>query len=192
MTRITICAVVLLLAPTVCSSQIGTSIAGARDAIVRGKYAYAAEDLEELARRDTSGEARTYLATARMYRDRRFYDSLEDFGEAFAAGGGASFIVAHSHEVMSDAEVVNVCRGWLHFRSGRVEFESSESGHAFAVTAAEVREVDTNRLARGLFHIRIGDRKWNFRTRTATRDEAQLVVAIYSKCVRSAAALGDR
>jgi hypothetical protein len=189
---VTVAAVVFSV-PTVSLSQGIPSIASARDAIERGRYANAVEDLEELvATGGQKAELLTFLATARMYRDRRFYDSLAEFGDAFEAGGGASFLVAHSHEALSDSEVVDVCRGWLHLRSGTVEYQSSDSGHSFRVTSAEIGEFETNRLSKSIFHVRIGGKVWNFRPRTARKDEAQLVTTVFEKFVRRGPSPGDR
>lgn len=191
--RLLILATVLLSFAASALSQGTPTVASARDAIERGRYEIAVEDLMELSGGGkTNPEALTFLATARMYRDRRFYDSFKEFGGAFAAGGGASFVVAHSHEALSDAEVVNVCRGWLHLRLGTVEFESSESGHSFRVASADIEEIEPNKLSKSLFHVRTGGKVWNFRPRTATKDESQLVSLVFNKFVRSNADRGDR
>lgn len=61
------------------------------DLIYRQRYDDAITKLKEVLERDPKNpEALTYTATANLYLHRNFTTALEDFQDAFKAGGGAA------------------------------------------------------------------------------------------------------
>src|SRR5215813_248875 len=82
-------AVKLLLAQAANQSATSPAIL---DLIYRQKYDDAITKLEEVLERDPkNAEALTYMATANFYLHLNFTTALEDFKDAFNAGGGATF-----------------------------------------------------------------------------------------------------
>ena len=148
--------------------------------IDRQSYNDAIARLEEILERDPrNAEALTYMATANLYQRRDFSKALEEFKQAFKAGGGATFFVAHSHEKVTTADVVDYCRGWLHLRKDGVEFVPSEGTHGFKCRYSDVEEFERNKLSKKVFHIKCGGKTQNFRGRSNTDLEPLLIVALY-------------
>jgi tetratricopeptide (TPR) repeat protein len=166
------------------SSSAQTSSQSSIDAVLklidRQSYDEAIARLEEILERDPrNAEALTYMATANLYQRRDFSKALEDFKEAFKAGGGASFVVTHSHEKFTTADVVDYCRGWLHLRKDGIEFVPAEGTHGFKCRFNDVEEFQTNKLSKKVFHIKCGGKTQNFRGRSNTDLEPLLIVALY-------------
>ena len=158
----------------------------ALDLIRRQQYDSAITRLERiLEAQPNNGEALTYLATANLYHDLDFTKAKKEFDEAFKAGGGATFFVTHSHEKISTDDIVNYCRGWLHFRKENVEFVPSEGSHGFKLSYAEINEFKQNRFSKTVFHIKVGDKNQNFRGRTANELEPLLILAVYKSFTRN-------
>jgi len=134
--------------------------------------------------RPAEPEALTYLATAQMYMDKDFLKAQKSFEAAFRAGGGASFFVSHSHEKIGGNDLVDYCRGWLHLRKSGVRFVPVEGGHGFDQGYSSIVEVQRNRFAKTLFHIKYSEKSQNFRGRTGDESEALLVVALFKKFAR--------
>lgn len=152
------------------------------DLIYRQKYNDALTRLEQMLEIDPrNGEALTYRATANLYQTLNFGQSQTEFEEAFKAGGGATFFVTHSHEVLNTADVVDYCRGWLHLRRDTIEFVPLEGTHGFKVNYKQVVEFKRNRLTKKAFHIKVGEKSQNFRGRSNNELEALLIVALYRK-----------
>lgn len=150
------------------------------DLIKNQKYNEAITRLEQILEREPgNGEALTYMATANLYRNRDFFKAQSDFKEAFKAGGGATFFVTHSHEMITTSDVVDYCRGWLHLRKDSVEFSPAEGSHGFKVQVAQVTEFSVNKLSKKAFHIKAGGKTQNFRGRSNTDLEPLLIVALY-------------
>jgi len=161
-----------------------TSNQSATDAVLklieRQSYNEAIARLEEILERDPrNAEALTYMATANLYQRRDFSKALDDFKEAFKAGGGATFFVVHSHEKFTTADVVNYCRGWLHLRKDGIEFVPGEGTHGFKCPFSDVEEFERNQLSKKIFHIKCGGKTQNFRGRSNTDLEPLLIVALY-------------
>jgi hypothetical protein len=177
-------AAVLLLATgiqanqqTVSSSSVGPAVL---DLIHRQKYGDAITQLEQVLEREPgNSEALTYMATANLYRTRDFFKAQKEFKDAFDAGGGATFFVTHSHEMLTTADVVDYCRGWLHLRRNTVEFVPTEGSHGFKLQVNEIQEFKINRLSKKAFHIKTGGKSQNFRGRSNTDLEPLLIVALY-------------
>lgn len=149
------------------------------------RYNDAINRLEQvLETRPAEPEALTYLATAQMYVDKDFLKAQKSFEAAFQAGGGASFFVSHSHEKIGGNDLVDYCRGWLHLRKSGVRFVPSEGEHGFDQTYSSIIEVQRNRFAKTLFHIKYSEKSQNFRGRTGDESEALLVVALFKKFAR--------
>jgi len=150
------------------------------DLIYRQKYNDAISRAEQVLESDPrNGEALTYLATANLYQTLNFSKAQTEFEEAFKAGGGATFFVTHSHEVLNTTDVVDYCRGWLHLRRDSVEFVPIEGSHGFKVNYNQVGEFKRNRLTKKAFHIKVGEKSQNFRGRSNSDLEALLIVALY-------------
>jgi tetratricopeptide (TPR) repeat protein len=149
------------------------------------RYNDAINRLEQiLETRPAEPEALTYLATAQMYLDKDFLKAQKSFEEAFRAGGGATFFVSHSHEKIGGNDLVDYCRGWLHLRKSGVRFVPSEGGHGFEQSYSSIGEIQRNRFAKTLFHIKYAEKNQNFRGRTGDESEALLVVALFKKFAR--------
>lgn len=153
--------------------------------IYRQKYNDAIIRLEEILERDPRNpEALTYMATAKLYLRRNFTAALEDFKEALAAGGGATFFVTHSHEEFNTDYVADYCRGWLHLRKDRVEFVPTEGTHGFNLSYDTIEEFKINRLSKRAFHIKFNKKSQNFYTRTNTELEPLLIIALQKSLTR--------
>jgi tetratricopeptide (TPR) repeat protein len=162
---------------TVSSSSVGPSVL---DLIHRQQYADAITQLEQVLEREPgNSEAVTYMATANLYRSRDFFKAQKEFKEAFKAGGGATFFVTHSHEMLTTADVVNYCRGWLHLRKNTVEFVPTDGSHGFKLQVKEIQEFKINRLSKKAFHIKTVGKSQNFRGRSNTDLEPLLIIALY-------------
>lgn len=175
--------VLLSLTGTVCAqahaTNQSTTSSAVLDLIYRQKYDDAITRLEDLLERDPrNGEALTYLATANLYLQRNFTTALEDFKAAFKAGGGATFLVTHSHEKFNTDYVADYCRGWLHLRKDGVEFVPSESTHGFKLAYSEIEEFKINRLSKRAFHVKFNRKSQNFYTRSNTEFEPLLIIAL--------------
>ena len=144
------------------------------------KYDDAITRLEEVLERDPkNAEALTYMATANLYLHRNFTTALEDFNEAFRAGGGAVFVVTHSHEKFNTDYVADYCRGWLYLRKDGIEFVPIEGTHAFKLTYGQIEEFKINRLSKRAFHIKFNKKSQNFYTRSNTEFEPLLIIALH-------------
>ena len=144
------------------------------------KYDDAITRLEEVLERDPkNAEALTYMATANLYLHRNFTTALEDFNEAFRAGGGAVFVVTHSHEKFNTDYVADYCRGWLYLRKDGIEFVPVEGTHAFKLTYGQIEEFKINRLSKRAFHIKFNKKSQNFYTRSNTEFEPLLIIALH-------------
>ena len=162
------------------------TFAGIRSLIYRQKYDEAITRLERVLEKDPqNGEGLTYLVTAHLYQDLYFTRAQEGFKAAFKAGGGATFLVTHSHENFSTGDMVDYCRGWLHLRADGVEFVPIEGGHGFKSKYNELQEFKINRLSKRVFHIKVGEKNLNFRGRSNTETEPLLIVALYKSFARS-------
>ncbi|MDX6575498.1 MAG: hypothetical protein QOE96_1451 [Blastocatellia bacterium] len=161
-------------------------LAGIQDFIYRQKYNEAITRLEQVLEKNPgNGEALTYMATANLYHDLNFIKAQKEFEEAFKAGGGATFFVTHSHEKFNTDDVVDYCRGWLHLRGNGIEFAPTEGGHGFKLKFNEVEEFKQNRLAKTVFHIKVGGRSQNFRGRSNSDLEPLLIIALYKSFARN-------
>lgn len=143
------------------------------------KYDEALTRLEEVLEREPkNAEALTYMATANLYLHRNFTSALEDFNEAFKAGGGASFVVTHSHEKFNTDYIADYCRGWLHLRKDGIEFVPTDGTHGFKLTYAQIEELKINRLSKRALHIKFNQKSQNFYTRSNTEFEPLLIIAL--------------
>lgn len=154
--------------------------------IFRQKYDDAITKLEEVLESDSkNGEALTYMATANLYLHRNFTTALEDFNGAFKAGGGATFVVTHSHEKFNTDYIADYCRGWLHLRKNGVEFVPTEGTHGFKLSYTEIEEIKINRLSKRAFHIKFNQKSQNFYTRSNTEFEPLLIIALQKSFTRN-------
>src|SRR5690348_2791046 len=134
------------------SSAQSSSNAIALSLIYRQKYNEAITRLEETLEREPGNiDAQTLMATANFYQTLDFGKAQKDFEEAFKAGGGATFFVSHSHELVNSDDIVDYCRGWLHLRRDSIEFVPIEGNHGFKVTFGQVEEFKRNRLTKRIF-----------------------------------------
>lgn len=167
-------------------TSASAEISLAQNLIGQQRYDDAIERLQQMIEQGSNtAEARTYTATARLYRDRDYLKGKDYFAEAFGAGGGASLMVNHSHEVtaMSTDELTDYCRGWIHLRKGEVSFTPQSGDHAFKFSASQIAEFKQNRQKR-LFHLKVGDKNFNFSPRSRNEGEVLLLVILYDKFVR--------
>jgi tetratricopeptide (TPR) repeat protein len=173
----------LLLGPAAAQSTTNAAIL---DLIHRQKYNDAITKLEEILERDPkNAEALTYMATANLYLHLNFTTALEDFKDAFNAGGGATFFVTHSHEKFNTDYVADYCRGWLHLRKDGIEFVPSEGAHGFKLSYRDVEEFKVNRLSKRAFHIKFNQKSQNFYTRSNTEFEPLLIIALHKSFTRN-------
>lgn len=159
---------------------------GVLDLIYRQKYEDAITRLEEVLERDPkNAEALTYMATANLYLHLNFTTALEDFNDAFKAGGGALFVVTHSHEKFNTDYVADYCRGWLYLRKDGVEFVPIAGTHGFKLSYKEVEEFKINRLSKRAFHIKYNKKSQNFYTRSNSEFEPLLIIALQKSFTRN-------
>lgn len=152
---------------------------GILDLIYRQKYEDAITKLEDVLERDpNNAEALTYMATANLYLHLNFTRALDDFKDAFKAGGGALFVVTHSHEKFNTDYVADYCRGWLHLRKDGVEFIPIQGTHGFKLSYQQVEEFKINRLSKRAFHIKFNKKSQNFYTRSNSEFETLLIIAL--------------
>src|SRR5215213_5013958 len=148
--------------------------------IYRQKYDDAITRLEEILEKDPrNADALTYMATTNLYLHLDFTRALDDFREAFKAGGGATFFVTHSHETFTTGYVADYCRGWLHLRKDGLEFVPTEGTHGFKLKYSEIQEFKINRLSKRAFHIKFAEKSQNFHTRSNTEFEPLLIIALH-------------
>lgn len=166
-----------------------TAVAEAMTAIVNTRFDYAIEKLEQvLAATPGDTEALSLLATARAYKETDTMKAKQHFLDAIGKGGGASFIVSHSHEVslMSMGDPNDYCRGWLHLRKGQVFFVADNGAHSFTMPAADIKEFKQNRMPK-LFHIeprnekQYAEKNYNFAPRSRDDRETLLIVIMFQK-----------
>jgi hypothetical protein len=156
------------------------------DLIYRQKYDEAITKLEEVLEKDPkNAEALTYMATANLYLHQNFTTALEDFKDAFNAGGGATFFVTHSHEKFNTDYIADYCRGWLHLRKNGIEFVPSQDTHGFKISYGEVEQFKVNRLSKRAFHIKFNKKSQNFYTRSNTEFEPLLIIALHKSFTRN-------
>ncbi len=148
--------------------------------IYRQRYNEAITQLEQVLETEpANSEALTYMATVNLYRNLQFLQAQAEFEKAYKAGGGATFIVNHSHEAFNTDDVVDYCRGWLHLRRNSLEFVPFESSHRFRIDFNQVEEFQRNKLSKKAFHIKFGGKSQNFRGRSNTESEPLLIIALY-------------
>ena len=177
--------IAVLLATELIAAQ-STSGPTILDLIYRQKYDDAITRLEEILEKDPKNpQALTYMATANLYLHQNFTTALEDFKEAFKAGGGATFFVTHSHEKFNTDYVADYCRGWLHLRKDGIEFVPSDGTHGFKISYSEVEEFKVNRLSKRAFHIKFNQKSQNFYTRSNTEFEPLLIIALHKSFTRN-------
>jgi tetratricopeptide (TPR) repeat protein len=181
-------AVVLLVAATVPPAPPRNPagvVADARRLIRQQRYNDAINLLEQyLETSPDDGEALTYFGAAHLYAERDFVKAQEMFERAFRAGGGASFVVNHSHESMMSGDDMTVyCRGWLDLRHDRLDFVPEEGDHGFSLAYGEVAELKQNRV-KAFFHLKRGGANQNFRPRTGDERETLLILSLYKKFSR--------
>jgi len=166
------------------ASKASQAVADASVAMLNGRYDHAIDKLEQLlAVTPDDPEALTYRATARLYKQGDFLKAKKYFEEAIGKGGGASFVVSHSHEVsaMSIGNPNDYCRGWLHLRKGEVRFVPDRGEHRFNIPFSDVVEFKHNRMPK-LFHIKTAeDINYNFSPRSRDERESLLIVVMYQK-----------
>jgi tetratricopeptide (TPR) repeat protein len=186
--------VVVICFQVVCSAQsklegpkVSYPVADAAAAIVNARYDYAIDKLEQvLAGAPQDSEALTYLATAQGYKGGDYIKAMQYFEEAINKGGGASFVVRHSHEVsiMSIGDPNDYCRGWLHLRKGEARFIADNGAHSVVIPFSAITEFKQNRMPK-LFHIKVGkDKNYNFSPRSRDERESLLIVVVYQKLSR--------
>jgi hypothetical protein len=168
-------------------NEVSQVVADAKTAIVNARYDWAIDRLEqELATKPDDPEALTFLATARAYKERDFLKRKQYFEDAIGKGGGASFLVSHSHEisVMSVGDPSDYCRGWLHLRKGEARFVADDDAHSVVIPFSDISEFKQNRM-RKLFHIEFAkDKNYNFSPRSRDERESLLIVVMYQKLSR--------
>jgi hypothetical protein len=169
-------------------NEVSQVVADAKTAIVNARYDWAIDRLEqELATKPDDPEALTFLAAARAYKERDFLKRKQYFEDAIGKGGGASFVVSHSHEisVMSVGDPSDYCRGWLHLRKGEARFVADDDAHSVVIPFSDITEFKQNRMPK-LFHIRFAkDKNYNFSPRSRDERESLLIVVMYQKLSRN-------
>ena len=180
----TISCVVLLA--TFCCAQIEQTspkdVTAARDLVRERRYKDAITKLEEvLEAAPQHAEALSLMGAARLYGELDFIKAKKLFEASFSEGGGATFWVNHSHERVSTSELSDYCRGWFYVRKDGVEFAPEHSEHGFRLSYLELKELEQNRLFKSQFHIKDGQKTFNFRPRTGDEGEVWLVVAMFKK-----------
>ena len=167
--------------------KVSPEVAAASTAIVNARYDQAIDKLEQvLVATPNDPEALTFLATARAYKERDYLKAKQYFEDAINKGGGASFVVSHSHEIsaMSVGDPSDYCRGWLHLHKGEARFVADNGEHSVIIPFSDVMEFKQNRMPK-LFHIKFGkDKNYNFSPRSRDESESVLIVVMYQKLSR--------
>jgi len=168
-------------------NKISQAVGDAKMAIVNARYDQAIDKLEqELATMPDDLEALTFLATARAYKESDFLKAKQHFEDAINKGGGASFVVSHSHEIsaMSVGDPNDYCRGWLHLRKGEARFVAHSDAHSVVIPFSDIVEFKQNRMPK-LFHIKFAkDKNYNFSPRSRDERESLLIIVMYQKLSR--------
>jgi tetratricopeptide (TPR) repeat protein len=159
-------------------------VAQAKEAIRQQRYNDAITRLEQtLEERPAEPQALEFMGAAVLYSERNFTKAQKLFEQSFQAGGGAAFWVSHSHEALGSDELADYCRGWLFLRKGEVEFAPENSEHGFRLSLSDLKEFKQNRFRR-LFHLKDGDKTYNFRPRTGDENEVLLILILAKKFSR--------
>jgi hypothetical protein len=159
------------------------AVLAAAELIVQGQYDESAAQLEQiLVETPDEKEAAIYLATARAAREKDSLRARELLEEGLRRGGGASFIVRHSHEstLMSLGDPNDYCRGWLHFRHGEMIFAPRNSEHGVRIPFSAVSEF--KQIKKYLVQVQVG--KDNFAPRNRDERDALQLVIMYQKVSR--------
>jgi len=175
----------LLVSTTAPPPQAPREVLQAREMIAQRRYDDALSKLEEaLEARPRQSDALMFMGAAILYHDKDFLKAKKYFEESFQGGGGAALWVNHSHEKLGTDELADYCRGWLYLRRGEIQYVPDAGDHAFRVSASEVKEMEQNRLAKKLFHLKDANKTYNFRPRTGDEGEVLLILALYKKFSR--------
>lgn len=157
----------------------------------QGKFNEALNSLEEVWEQDQSDVAvAENLAMAYLYADHNLIKAKALDEQAIAAGGKASFFVQHPHEKIGfvSGDMVEFCSGRLSVSRERMVFTSKDQRHSFVVEKGQIKEFKANHVygsSRGMYHLRTADKKdYNFRPRTWSEEEQQLIVQLVNEHLR--------
>lgn len=157
------------------------------DLLERGRYNDAINALEEVWEQDQSDSAvAEHLAMGYLYADGDAERAVAFAEISIAKGGRASFLAQHAHEKLGllSGEMAEYCNGRFGIAKGRLTFESKDAGHSFALRPSDVKELKMNRhygSGRGMFHIRTEQKNFNFRPRTSSERESQVLMFMLDK-----------
>jgi tetratricopeptide (TPR) repeat protein len=155
-------------------------VSAARELIRERRYRDAITKLEEaLEKTPNHAEALSLMGAACLYGELDFLKAKKLYEASSRAGGGAAFWVNHSHEKLGTSELSDYCRGWFYLHKGGVEFAPEHGEHGFRLSYLELKELKQNRLFKSHFHIKDGEKTFNFRPRTGDEGEVWLVVAMF-------------
>ncbi|MDX2033595.1 MAG: tetratricopeptide repeat protein [Blastocatellia bacterium] len=168
------------------SPQASEAVRRVADWIVEARYKDAVSELEQLLTESPQDqEAAIYLATARAYLEKDALKAREFLEEGVSKGGGASFVVRHSHEVtfFSEGDPNDYCRGWLHFRKGEILFAPEHGAHGFRVPFSEVSEV--KKIRKLILEIKMKkDISYKFSPRSRLETEVLLIMILHQRLSR--------
>lgn len=168
------------------SDMDNTALNAAKEFIRQHRYDQATNKLEEVLERSSNhAEALMYLGTVYLYKDLDHLKAMKWFENSLKLGGGAAFLVQHSHPTFGGNQLADYCRGWLILRGDEVEFTPDNGTHGFRESPADLKEFKQNRLQQSMFHIKRQDSNFNFHPFTGGEDEALLIMAMYKKLSRS-------
>lgn len=99
--------------------------------------------------------------------------------EAIERGGAAIFRALHDH----DGFFKDTCTGSLFITKTDMTFKADDGAHTFDAADANIKEVKLNRLVGvefGSFHIKVGEKNYNFAPATKRRVESSMVINLVS------------
>lgn len=153
----------------------------------RGRYDESINALEEVWEQDQSDSVvAEHLAMGYLYADGDAQRAVSLAEISLAKGGRASFLVQHAHEKLGllSGEMAEYCNGRLAIVKGRLIFESKDAEHSLTFRPGDVKELKMNRhygSERGMFHIRTKQKNYNFRPRTSSERETQVLMFMLDK-----------
>lgn len=179
--------VVNLFSSSIVVGQTNPSTSTALELIRKQRYNEAINALEQLLEVNPDNtEAIAYMGAAQLYSQLRIENAQKYYEKSLQSGGEAIFWVTYTKETLFGGNIEDDSRGWLHLRKGEIIFSPVEGDSLEPVrfSPSQIKEIKQNRTSKRMFHIKSGDKTYNFRPRSGTEEETLLIIIFYQKYVQ--------